>query len=215
MKRMLRTGLAMLGLGIVSLALFNCDLSGVSDLWADTILEGTWGRADGVHRWTFYSDRSFVEESWDGTNWLAVSDGDYAYNTSQQHLELDDQMNGFEVAYDIIMNAATDRMALGENALTGGNSSTLLGTWVGGFTASGGTFEATWSFISTTISHTNLLGNTATATVTIDTGAKQFTVSGSTDTGVLANGTYNYLAIGDGITISQVGEAVDAYFDKQ
>ncbi len=44
MKRMLRTGLVVLGIGIVSLALFNCDLSGVSDLVGDQLLEGTWVR---------------------------------------------------------------------------------------------------------------------------------------------------------------------------
>ena len=218
MKRMLRTGLVVLGMGIVSLALFNCDLSGVSDLLGDQSLEGRWVRGDGDHRWSFYSDRSFVEESWDGTKWVAVSDGDYAYNSSQQRLELDDQMNECEVAYDIIMNSGADRMALGENALTGGNSSTLLGTWVGGSTGDGVTMEVTWVFTPTppnNISYTNQMGNTATGSVSINTGAKQFTVTGSGDETLLKNGTYNYLVVGDGITISKVGEVVDAYFDKQ
>jgi hypothetical protein len=215
MKRMLRTALLVLGIGIVSLALFNCDLSGVSDLLGDQRLEGRWVRGDGDHRWSFYSDRYFVEESWDGSKWNAVSDGDYAYNSSQQRLELDDQMNGWEVAYDIIMNSETDRMALGEDALTGGNSSTLLGTWVGGFTVDGVTMEVTWFFASGSISHTTFMGNTATGDVSINTEAKRFTVSDSTNTAVLANGTYNYIVIGDGITISEVGDAVVAYFDKQ
>ena len=218
MKRMLRTGLVVLGIGIVSLALFNCDLSGVSDLLGDQRLEGRWVRGDGDHRWSFYSDRYFVEESWDGSKWNAVSDGDYAYNSSQQRLELDDQMHGNTVAYDIIMNSAADRMALGEDALSGGNSSTLLGTWVGGFTVDGVTMEVRWVFTPTppdNISYTNQMGNTATGDVSINTGAKQFEVTGSGDEPLLANGTYNYIVIGDGITISEVGQSVNAHFNKQ
>ncbi len=49
----------------------------------------------------------------------------------------------------------------------------------------------------------------------IDTAAKQFTVTGSSDDGVLADGIYTYIVIGDGITISEAGTAVDAYYDKQ
>ena len=127
-------------------------------------------------------------------------------------------MNECEVAYDIIMNSGADRMALGEDALTGGNSSTLLGTWVGGSTVDGVTMEVAWVFTPTppnNISCTNQMGSTATGTVSIDTGAKQFTVTGSGDETLLLNGTFNYIVIGDGITISKVNEAVDAYFDKR
>ena len=212
MKRMLRTGLVVLGIGIVSLALLNCD----PDLFAGSLLDGTWVKADDEYRWTFNStNSSFVEENWVGSAWQTVSDGDYSYNASQHDLELDDQMNGNEVVYDIIMNSEADRMALGEDALTGGNTSTLLGTWVGGFTVDGVTMEHEWVLTSTTISHTNFTGNTATGDVSIDTAAKQFTVSSSSDAGVLATGIYNYIMIGDGITISEAGTAVDAYYDKQ
>ena len=51
-----------------------------------------------------------------------------ADNTINQDLELDDQMNGNAVVYDIIMNTAANRMALGPDALTGGNTYTLIGT---------------------------------------------------------------------------------------
>lgn len=211
MKKILRIGLLLLGIGIISLALLNCDLL------AGSMLEGTWLREDGNYRWTFNSDRTFTEENWNGSAWEIVSDGDYIYNTINQDLELDDQMNGNAVVYDIIMNTAADRMALGVDALTGGNTSTLLGTWTGGFTVDSTPFEDTWIFNSNnTFSYTNLSGNTATGDVIINTAATEFTVSGSNNTGVLANGTYQYMVIGDGITISEAGDpAVDRYYDKQ
>jgi hypothetical protein len=50
----------------------------------------------------------------------------------------------------------------------------------------------------------------------INTTATEFTVSGSDNTGVLADGTYQYIVIGDGITISEAGDtAVTKYYDKQ
>ena len=178
------------------------------------MLEGIWLKADGLRRYVFYSDGSYDEENWDGSSWTIVSEGDYTYNTANQDLELD-QTDGNELVRDIIMNTAATRMALGEDALTGGNASTLLGTWVGGFTVDSSTIEDEWVFTATTISHSNVAG-TATGDVIIDTTATEFEVNNSSDTGVLANGGYKYIVIGDGITISEVGDtAVDKYYVKQ
>jgi len=213
MKKILRIGLTVVCVGIFTLALLGCDLLAAS------LLEGTWIQADDSRRWIFRADESYDEDTWDGSSWVPASYGDYTYNTVNQDLGLDDQMNGNATVYDVIMNETTSRMSLGVDALTGGNTSTLIGTWVGGFTVDGVTKEVTWVFDTSTnpdtITHTNLLGNTATGEVSIDTAATEFEVTSSSDTGVLANGTYQYIIIGDGITISEAGDPVDKYYDKQ
>jgi len=209
MKKILRIGLAVVCVGIFSLALLGCDLL------AGALLEGTWIQEDNSRRWIFRSDGSYDEDTWDGSSWNPASYGDYTYNTINQDLELDDQMNGNAVVYDIIMNTAANRMALGPDALTGGNTSTLIGTWIGGFTVDSSTIEDEWVFTATTISHSNVAG-TATGDVIIDTTATEFEVTSSSDPGVLAMGGYKYIVIGDGITISEEGDpAVDKYYDKQ
>ena len=216
MKKIFRIGLALVCVGIFTFALLGCDLLDDSGL-SDSMLVGTWIQADDSRRFIFYSDGAYDEDTWDGSSWTSASYGDYTYNTLNQDLELDDVMNGNMVVYDIIMNTAATRMSLGVDALTGGDTSTLLGTWVGGFTVDSTTREVTWIFGSGgTISHTNLLGNTATGDLILDITMTEFEVENSTDTGVLANGGYQYIVIGDGITISEEGDtAVTSYYDKQ
>lgn len=213
MKKLLRIGLGVVCIGIFSFALLGCDLL------ASSTLVGTWVKADGLQRYVFYSDGSYDEDDRTSTSssWDSLSYGTYTYNTIQQDLVLEDVMNGNAVARDIIINTAANRMALGVDALSGGETSTLIGSWVGGSTVDSVTTEVQWIFNSDgTISHTNLLGNTANGNFIIDTTATEFEVTNSSAPGVLATGGYKYIVIGDGITISEAGDAaVDKYYDKQ
>jgi hypothetical protein len=119
---------------------------------------------------------------------------------------------------DLLLNASADRMAQGVDALRGGDTSTLLGTWVGTNQFPASTHTRTWTFTAGTISlHEVVSGisdNSASGDVAINTGAKTFAVTNSDNTITLSNGTYNYMVIGDGVTVSDdAGEPV-GYFDK-
>lgn len=182
-------------------------------------LVGTWVRSDGEERWIFRTDDTFDNDMYDGSTWTTFMSGTYDYNPSPATLTLTPSSSGtFSMA--LILNPSADRMVQGLDALSGGDASTLVGTWEGTLeTTSGDTLTNTWTFTSGTpdeVSHTNSAANSGSGEVSIDTTAKEFTVSSSDNTSasVLPDGTYSYLVIGDGITIAEPTESI-VYFDKQ
>ena len=178
------------------------------------MLLGVWLSNDADERWTFNSDGTFLVETLNGS-WDTFMNGTFSYNDTTHKLSLD---SGGTIVMDLLLSAAGDRMAQGVDALRGGDTATLLGTWVGENVLPSATHTRTWTFASGTISlHeviTGLTDDTANGTVVINTVAKTFTVSGSTDTSTLSNGIYNYIVIGSGVTISdEPGDSLE-YFDK-
>jgi hypothetical protein len=178
------------------------------------MLLGVWLSNDADERWTFNSDDTFLCETFTGT-WDPFMSGTFSYSDTTHKLTLN---SGGTIIMDLLLNAGGDRMAQGVDALRGGDTATLLGTWVGENRLPSATHTRTWTFTAGTISlHQVVSGitdDTANGTVTIDTVGKTFTVSGSDDTLTLSNGIYDYMVIGDGVTISDdAGQPVE-YFDK-
>jgi len=179
------------------------------------MLLGVWLSSDADERWTFNSDDTFENEMPNGT-WTTFMEGTFSYNDTSHRLTLD---SGSPLVMDLLLNESVDRMAQGVDALRGGDTSTLLGTWEGEVVYPGATHTRTWTFTAGgAISYheviTGLTDDSASGDVAIDTLAKTFTVSSSTDTSVLDNGEYNYMVIGEGVTVSDnPGEALE-YFNK-
>ena len=177
------------------------------------MLLGVWLSNDADERWTFNSDDTFLVETFTGS-WNPFMDGTFSYSDTTHQLTLN---SGGAIIMDILLNASVDRMAQGVDALRGGDTSTLLGTWVGTNQLPTATHTRTWTFASGTISlHevvTGFTDNTGSGNVAIDTVGKTFTVSSSTGT-TLSNGVYNYMVIGDGVTVSDDAGQPLEYFDK-
>jgi hypothetical protein len=178
------------------------------------MLLGIWLSNDADERLTFYSDDTFLVETFTGS-WNPFMNGTFSYSDTTHQLTLN---SGGTIIMDLLLNTSVDRMAQGVDALRGGDTSTLLGTWVGTNRLPSSTHTRTWTFTSGTISlHEVVSGisdNSASGTVVIDTVGKTFTVSSSTNTSTLSNGTYNYMVIGDGVTVSDDSGQLLEYFDK-
>ena len=178
------------------------------------MLLGVWLSNDADERWTFNSDDTFLVETFTGS-WNPFMDGTFSYSDTTHQLTLN---SGGAIIMDLLLNASVDRMAQGVDALRGGDTSTLLGTWVGTNQLPSATHTRTWTFASGTISlHevvTGFTDDSASGSVAIDTFGKTFTVTFSTDTSTLSNGTYNYMVIGDGVTVSDDAGQPLEYFNK-
>ena len=198
---------------IVCLLLISSCTTGGEGSDNDMLL-GVWLSNDADERWTFNSDDTFLTEIFTGS-WDTFMNGTFSYNDTTHKLSLN---SGGTIVMDLLLNAAGDRMAQGVDALRGGDTATLLGTWVGENELPSATHTRTWTFTSGTVSlHVVITGSiddTATGTVAIDTFAKTFTVSDSTSTSTLSNGIYNYMVIGNGVTISDDPADPLEYFNK-
>ena len=178
------------------------------------MLLGVWLSNDADERWTFNSDGTFLVETFTGS-WNPFMNGTFSYSDTTHQLTLN---SGGTIIMDLLLNASGDRMAQGVDALRGGDTGTLLGTWVGENRLPSATHTRTWTFTAGTISlHEVVSGisdDSASGTVVIDTFGKTFTVSGSTGASTLSDGIYNYVVIGDGVTVSDdQGEPLE-YFDR-
>jgi hypothetical protein len=218
-KRTVATLLVILALCIVPL-LSSCDL--LDGVWRlivgdNGMLVGTWVSNDGYYRYTFDSDDTFVQD-YDDDGWETALEGIFDYDHATRKLTLD---SGTPWVLDVLLDRDTGRMSMGVDALSGGNTSTFLGTWVGH--ADLGTFVQThtWMFTPTAVTYqvlmtgTMAIDYTVTGSVAIDTSARTFTVSDSTDPVKLSNGTYDYVAIDDGVTIADYPAGDLDFFIRQ
>jgi hypothetical protein len=199
------------------LLLFSCTTA-TND---NDMLVGTWLSNDVDERWTFRSDDTFLVETDPGTGWGDFMNGTFTYIDADHQLTL---YSGGTIIMDLLLNATHDRMAQGVEALRGGDTGTLLGTWEGEVILPSATQTHTWIFSAGSLTYNEKItgsfpvDETANASVTIDTIGMDFTVSSSDNTSVLPNANYEYIIIGDGVVISDPDNLGDPdelqYFDK-
>jgi hypothetical protein len=184
--------------------------------------------------YTFNKDGSFKAEGYKDADstYYEYMNGTFSYDLSTNKIMLyvenlslvfGDPMDSVDLPFTWTFEMENDKFIFGLDACFGGDTSTLLGNWEGSQTDITKQLH-NWSFTSTTITHsydykqlddTPITSGSATGSVTIDTANNTFTVSGSTDTGVIQDDTYKYIVIGDAISIADSPTENPTFYEKQ
>jgi len=191
-------------------------------------------------KYTFNNDNTYKLEVYDSGHYNEFENGTYLYTESGRKLTLevlnrDTGLNGTLVdisdqnrvqTHNLELNNDKTILVMGADALLGGNTSTLIGEWDGFFQEKKDGVNALmhkvkWIFTATTATEKlfiqsgtedPIVDSTKTGDVSYNIANSQFTISNSGDT--YFDGVYNFVVVGDAISIIQDPDNAE-FYEKQ